>query len=79
MPTCKVTLKYPEQLIQEPVLFRMAMKFNVVPNIRRARIDESIGEMVLTLEGTAENLDHGIRYLRDAGIQVDPVEGDIVE
>jgi len=72
-------LKYPEGLIQEPVLFRMAMKFNVVPNIRRARIDESIGEMVLTLEGTAESLDQGIRYLRDAGVLVDPVEGDIVE
>jgi L-aspartate semialdehyde sulfurtransferase ferredoxin len=72
-------LKYPEPLIQEPVLFQMAMKFNVVPNIRRARIDETIGEMVLTLEGTAENLEQGIRYLRDAGVLVDPVEGDIVE
>jgi ABC-type methionine transport system ATPase subunit len=79
MPTRKVTLKYPEQLIQEPVLFRMAMKFNVVPNIRRARIDETIGEMILTLEGTAESLEQGVRYLRDAGVLVDPVEGDIVE
>jgi L-aspartate semialdehyde sulfurtransferase ferredoxin len=79
MPTRKVMLKYPEPLIQEPVLFQMAMKFNVVPNIRRARIDETIGEMVLTLEGTAENLEQGIRYLRDAGVLVDPVEGDIVE
>jgi ABC-type methionine transport system ATPase subunit len=79
MPVRKVMLKYPEHLIQEPVLFRMAKQFDVMPNIRRARVTETIGEIVLTLEGDAENLEQGIRYLRDAGIQVEPVEGDIVE
>ena len=33
----KVMLKYPELLIKEPVLFRMAKEFDVMPNIRRAR------------------------------------------
>lgn len=79
MPTRKVMLKYPEQLIQEPVLFRMAKQFDVMPNIRRARVTETIGEIVATLEGSAENLEQGIRYLREAGVQVEPVEGDIVE
>ena len=79
MPVRKVMLKYPEHLIQEPVLFRMARQFDVMPNIRRARVTETIGEIVLTLEGGAENLEQGIRYLREAGVQVEPVEGDIVE
>jgi ABC-type methionine transport system ATPase subunit len=79
MPTRKVMLKYPEHLIQEPVLFRMAKQFDVMPNIRRARVTETIGEIVLTLEGEARNLEQGIRYLQDAGVQVEPVEGDIVE
>jgi ABC-type methionine transport system ATPase subunit len=79
MPTRKVMLKYPEQLIQEPVLFRMAKQFDVMPNIRRARVTETIGEIVLTLEGDARNLEQGIQYLREAGVQVEPVEGDIVE
>ena len=42
----KVMLKYPEQLIKEPVLFRMAKEFDVMPNIRRARVTETIGEIV---------------------------------
>ena len=36
----KVMLKYPEQLIKEPVLFRMAKAYDVMPNIRRARVTE---------------------------------------
>ena len=79
MPTRKVMLKYPEHLIQDPVLFRMAKQFDVMPNIRRARVTESIGEIVLTLEGDADKLEQGIRYLREAGVLVEPVEGDIVE
>jgi ABC-type methionine transport system ATPase subunit len=79
MPTRKIMLKYPEHLITEPVLFQMAKQFDVMPNIRRARVTETIGEIVLTLEGTADNLERGIQYLRDVGVQVEPVEGDIVE
>lgn len=75
----KVQLKYPEALIKEPVLFQMAMRYYVVPNIRRARVTESVGEIVLELEGTREGLEAGIRYLEDRGIQVQPLEGGVVE
>lgn len=57
----------------------MAKKFDVMPNIRRARVTETVGEMVLELEGSEENLDKGIQSLRDQGVDVELVEGDIVE
>jgi ABC-type methionine transport system ATPase subunit len=79
MPKQKVMLKYPETLIKEPVLFRMAKEFDVMPNIRRARVTDTVGEIVAELEGTAENLARGIQYLRDTGVEVQPLEGDIVE
>jgi ABC-type methionine transport system ATPase subunit len=75
----KVMLKYPEQLIKEPVLFRMAKEFDVMPNIRRARVTETIGEIVAELDGAADNLERGIQYLEHEGVVVEPVEGDIVE
>jgi ABC-type methionine transport system ATPase subunit len=78
MATRKVMLKYPEHLIQEPVLFRMAKEFDVMPNIRRARVTETVGEIALELDGDAENLERGIRYLREHGLQVEPLEGDVV-
>jgi L-aspartate semialdehyde sulfurtransferase ferredoxin len=78
MATRKVMLKYPEHLIQEPVLFRMARQFDVMPNIRRARVTDTVGEIALELEGGEENLEKGIRYLREQGVIVEPLEGDVV-
>ncbi|MFB3883387.1 MAG: NIL domain-containing protein [Armatimonadota bacterium] len=74
-----VKLTFPQDLITEPVTFRMARKFDVMPNIRRARVTETIGEMVLELDGSEENLERAIAYLRELGIQVAAVEGDILE
>jgi len=75
----RIKLTFPQQLIKEPVIFSMAKRFDVMPNIRRARVTETVGEMVLELEGTEENLEKGIQALRDQGIDVELVEGDIVE
>ncbi|HET6514878.1 MAG TPA: NIL domain-containing protein [Thermodesulfovibrionales bacterium] len=75
----RVRLTFPQHLIKEPVIFTMAKKFDVMPNIRRARVTETVGEMVLELEGTNENLGKGIQYLKDQGVDVELVEGDIIE
>lgn len=77
--TKRVKLTFPQNLIKEPVIFRMAKEYDVMPNIRRARVTETVGEMVLELEGTEENLENGIRSLRDQGVNVELIEGDILE
>ncbi len=78
MATRKVMLKYPEDLIQEPVLFQMARQFDVMPNIRRARVTDTVGEIALELDGDPQNLEEGIRYLQERGVNVEPLEGDLV-
>jgi ABC-type methionine transport system ATPase subunit len=75
----RVKLTFPQHLIKEPVIFIMAKKYDVMPNIRRARVTETVGEMILELEGTEENLSKGIKSLREQGVVVELVEGDIIE
>ncbi len=75
----RVKLTFPQHLIKEPVIFTMAKKYDVMPNIRRARVTETVGEMVLEIEGTEENLEKGIKSLRDQGVIVEIVEGNVVE
>ncbi len=75
----RVKLTFPHHLVKEPVIFTMAKKYDVMPNIRRARVTETVGEMILELEGTEENLSKGIKSLREQGVVVELVEGDIVE
>ncbi len=78
MATKRVKLTFPQELIKEPVIFTMAKRFDVMPNIRRAKVTESVGEVVLELEGVEKSLEAGIAYLKERGVKVEPVEGDIV-
>jgi ABC-type methionine transport system ATPase subunit len=75
----RVRLTFPQDQIKEPVIFTMAKEFNVMPNIRRARVTDTVGEMVVELEGSDADLDKGIEFLRSKGVEVEHVEGDVVE
>jgi ABC-type methionine transport system ATPase subunit len=75
----RVKLTFPQDLIKEPVLFKMAKKYEVMPNIRRARVTETVGEMILELEGKEENVEKGLKSLDKKGVKVELVEGDILE
>jgi ABC-type methionine transport system ATPase subunit len=70
MPTRRVTLTFPQTLVTEPVIWRVSKEFGLVPNIRKAKVTEEAGEVVLEFTGTAEALDRGMAYLRTLGIRV---------
>lgn len=74
-----VHLIFPQKLIKKPVIYTMAKRYDVVPNIRRARVTEDIGEVTLELSGTKENLEKAWKYLQRIGVKVEPILGDIVE
>ncbi len=72
-------LIFPQNLIREPMVYRMSKKFDVVFNIRRAKVTDKVGEMVLEFEGEGENLEKAVTWLKDQGIRVEPVTRDAVE
>lgn len=74
----QVTLIFPQHLIKEPVIYTMSKECEVMPNIRRAKITETVGEMTLELEGGEENLKRAVAFLEKKGIKVEPVGGDVV-
>lgn len=74
-----VHLVFPQKLIKKPLIYTMARKFNVIPNIRRAKVTETVGEVTLELEASKENLEKGINFLICQGIKVESIVGDIVE
>jgi L-aspartate semialdehyde sulfurtransferase ferredoxin len=78
MATKRLKLTFPQELIKEPVIFTMAKMFDIMPNIRRARVAENVGEVVLELEGAENKLKEGIKYLEGRGVKVEAVEGDVV-
>ena len=75
----QVMFTFPPQLVREPIIYNLGIKFKVIPNIRRADITEDKGWVVLELEGEEKDIERAITWLTDKGIRVDPVIGDIVE
>ncbi len=75
----RIKLTFPQDLIKEPVIFTMAKKYDIIPNIRRARITETVGEMIMELEGEEENILQGMESIKQQGVDVELVEGDILE
>lgn len=70
----KLKLTFPEQLIQEPVIYTLSKRFDVVTNIRRADIRETTGWVVMEVTGTEQRLDEARRHLERLGVRVDDLE-----
>jgi ABC-type methionine transport system ATPase subunit len=74
-----VKLTFLGEAVKKPLTFQMAKKYNIMPNIRRAKVTEATGELVLELDGKQEDLDKGLAFLKKHGVIVESIVGDIVE
>ena len=79
MPKLRLHLTFPETLIQEPIIWRLSRQYDIITNVRRANVEENVGWILLEVEGDEEALDGGINWMKELGVQVDRLDGDVVE
>ena len=79
MVTKRVKFTFPQELIKEPVIYKLGVDFGIVTNIRRADIRDDMGWVVLELEGESHVVDEGLEWVISTGVRVDPIAGDIIE
>ena len=60
-------------------MFLVARDCHLVLNIRRAKITPTAGEATIELEGKSEDLDQAERVLKQKGVQVKSILGDMIE
>lgn len=75
----RVHLTFPENLVQEPIIYNLGKQFDIVTNIRRANVEDNFGWVILELDGDEQALDRGLAYLEEQGVQVNTIAGDVVE
>ncbi len=75
----RVYLTFTEKLIQEPVVYELGHKFKVVTNIRSAGVNSGVGLVALEIDGDKAEIDKAIKYMKDLGVKVKPIEQDVVE
>jgi len=73
MATLRVMLIVPADLVRDPVIYTVATRYNLVPNLRKARVTENAGEATLDLTGTEADLKRGVEYLTGLGVKVKPL------
>jgi|TARA_B100000315_G_C14233566_1_gene432114 hypothetical protein len=70
---------FPSELVEEPLIYYLGQKFNIITSIRRADVSENKGWVVLELEGEEKDIERGLVWMAGKGVRVDPVSGDLVE
>ena len=73
-----VQLSFPPGPATEPVISEIVKRFDVVPNIRRAAIQDHSGWMVCDISGTEEAVADAIAWMESIGVVVSDPQGDIV-
>ena len=75
----RLFVSFPEELVDRPMIYEVVKRFDVVPNIRRANVEQHSGWVILELSGSDDHLDDAVAYLEEVGCTVNRMEGDVIE
>lgn len=77
----KFWLTFPTKTeVERPIIYQMTRAYpEVVFDIRQASVQDTIGIMAVLLEGEAEQVAAAAKFLREAGLRVDPIEKTVLE
>jgi len=72
-------LSYPRDLIKQPLLYQLVKKFDLVFNIRGASVSEEMGLVAVEFEGSSDQIERALSWLRQTGVTVEPIEKNVIE
>jgi hypothetical protein len=75
----KVYLTYPAKLLKEPVIYQLGHRFRVITNIRGANVSAELGLVALEIDGPESEVAAAIQWLSEIGVQVEPIEKNVIE
>ncbi len=76
MARCRVFLTFPQRLINQPIIYDIGQKFEIVTNIRGASVTDETALVALQLEGDKAEIDTAVAYMIDAGVKVESLENE---
>jgi len=75
----RVYLTFDQSHIREPLIWKMAKEFDVVTNIRMAEVKDGMGLVGLEIDGADDVVEAAVQWLIKQGVQVSPIEQDVIE
>ncbi|MFN3598926.1 MAG: NIL domain-containing protein [Aquificaceae bacterium] len=77
MNIIRLQLIYPEEKVKDPILCMVCKSFEVVVNIRTAKVSKDTGILTIEIDGEAEEIERAIKFMEERGVIVQPIEGQI--
>ena len=75
----KIVLKFPQQLVEQPIICKLVKDYNLEFNILKAYITpQEEGLLILELRGESEQYNKGINYLTQLGVKIQLLSQDII-
>ncbi|HKA32911.1 MAG TPA: NIL domain-containing protein [Candidatus Binatia bacterium] len=75
----RIYLTFPKQLVKEPLVCQLAKKFDILFNIRGSTVTADMGLVALEIDGERAEVDKAIKWLKDKGVIVEPIEKNVIE
>ena len=78
MTTTKIVLRFPPDLTDQPVTYKLIKEYDLMVNILRGHITpKEEGMLVLELKGTKKQLDRGRDFLAKVGVETQRLSKDV--
>ncbi len=76
----RIVLHFPPKLTEQPITYHLVKKYDIMFNILKARVspEDSEGLLLMELSGTRQNVQNGLKYLKDIGVKTEFLSQDIV-
>ena len=73
----KLVLKFPQSLLDKPIINTIVKKFNLDFNILHAQVNPK-AMLILELSGAEEDYTAAVKYLKDLKVDMQPLSKDII-
>ena len=69
-----LVLRFPKGIVDKPIITYLVRDYNLTFNILKAQVyPRKEGILVMELRGDRHDYDRGIQYLKEVGVEVEPV------
>ena len=76
----KIVVRYSADIVEQPIIYELTRKYDLVFNILKARVfPRREGVIVMELSGSKENFDGAIRFLQEKGLRVDSLSKSVCQ
>lgn len=73
-----LVLQFSQQVVDQPIIYRLVKDFNLEFNLLKAAINpRQEGVLVMELRGHPKDFRRGLKYLKDAGVKVKRMAGEV--